>query len=53
MQQAASQGLPLLMKIDKTEQNRAFWENQFLKNKVKTTSKLLERSVFWGTEVFE
>jgi len=35
MQQAASQGLPLLMKIDKTEQNRAFWENQFLKNKVK------------------
>lgn len=37
MQQAASQGLHLLMEIDKTEQNRAFWENQFLKNKVKTT----------------
>lgn len=31
VEQAVSQWLHLLMKIDKTENNRAFWKDQFLK----------------------
>lgn len=34
VEQAVSQWLHLLMKIDKTERNRAFWKDQFLKRKI-------------------
>lgn len=34
-EQAVSQWLRLLMKIDNTGQNRAFWKDRFLKRKIK------------------
>ena len=50
VEQAVSQWLHLLMKIDNTEQNGAFLKDQFIKRKTKNTQLLKYSLLHWGTE---